>query len=146
MTALVAAAGDPGVDAGRAVVVALAHDAAEAIVGDLAPGDAPKADKAAREAEAMASMADMLGGEGSAAATLVAGAWAEYEAGATPEARLVKDCDKVEMLLQAAEYEGEHPGLDLGEFFASVEGRLTTRAGKALASEVALRRPARRGP
>lgn len=144
MTALVAAAGDPGVDVGRAVAVALAHDVAEASVGDLAPGDVPKAEKAAMEAAAMASMAELLGGDSTEAATFIAGAWREYEDGATPEARLVKDCDKVEMLLQAVEYEAAHPGLDLGEFFASVEGRLTTRAGRALAEEVTLRRPARR--
>lgn len=39
--------------------------------------------------------------------------WQEYEDGQTPEARMVKDLDKTEMLLQAYSYETQQFGLDL---------------------------------
>lgn len=143
LAALVAAAGRPEYDGARAVAIALAHDIAEAVVGDIAPGDGvPKAVKAAKEAAAVDHMAALLGGPSSAAGATIAALWAEYEAGATPEARLVKDCDKVEMLLQAAEYEAAHPGLALTEFFDGVRGRLTTDVGRELAAEAEARRPA----
>lgn len=35
----------------------------------------------------------------------ISGLWAEYEAADTPEALLVKDFDKFEMIMQALEYE-----------------------------------------
>lgn len=46
--------------------------------------------------------------------------WEEYEAASTPEARFVKQVDKLEMVLQAHEYEREQPGMRLQEFFDSV--------------------------
>lgn len=142
LAALVAAAGRPEYDAARAVAIALAHDVAEAVVGDIAPGDGvPKSVKAAAEADAVSHMATLLGGADSAAGSAIASFWAEYEAGETPEARLVKDCDKVEMLLQAAEYETAHPGLALSEFFEGVRGKLKTEVGRELAAEAEARRP-----
>jgi putative hydrolase of HD superfamily len=41
----------------------------------------------------------------SAQAQEISGLWAEYEAADTPEALLVKDFDKFEMIMQALEYE-----------------------------------------
>lgn len=142
LAALVAAAGRPGYDASRAVAIALAHDIAEAVVGDIAPSDGvPKSVKAAKEAAAIDHMTSLLGGPDTTAGATIAALWAEYEAGETPEARLVKDCDKVEMILQAAEYETAHPGLALTEFFDGVRGKLKTDVGRELAAEAEKRRP-----
>jgi putative hydrolase of HD superfamily len=49
----------------------------------------------------------------------------EYEAGLTPEAMLVKDLDKFEMILQAYEYEKieKRPG-ECQEFFDSATGQI----------------------
>ncbi|KAI3751993.1 hypothetical protein L2E82_23091 [Cichorium intybus] len=44
--------------------------------------------------------------------------WMEYEENSTNEAKVVKDFDKIEMILQALEYEKEQ-GKDLEEFFQS---------------------------
>ena len=151
----------PPLDVSKCVLLALAHDVAEAIVGDIAPGDGvSKADKADREAAAMEEIGRMLGG-GPVAARLGA-LFAEYEAGETPEAVLVKDLDKVEMVLQAGEYEraaaaaaaeeegggaastvppGPRLPLDLSEFFDSVRGRLATPVGAAWMAEAEARRP-----
>ena len=61
----------PGYDASKCVKMALMHDIAEALVGDITPHDGvSKADKHAREAAAVEKMQLMLGD----AAWAVAGA------------------------------------------------------------------------
>ena len=47
--------------------------------------------------------------------------WEEYEAGSTPEARLVRQVDRMEMGLQAAVYEREG-ATGLEGFYASTQG------------------------
>jgi putative hydrolase of HD superfamily len=55
-------ASDAGVDAGRCTRMALVHDVAEALVGDITPHcNVSKGDKHAMEAEAVRRMQDMLG-------------------------------------------------------------------------------------
>jgi hypothetical protein len=79
---------------------------AEAIVGDIpATAAISKADKHAAEAAAMQHMCGILAPTHPRAAARLAALYAEYEAGATPEAQAVKDIDKCEMILQALEYE-----------------------------------------
>ncbi len=102
--------------------MALVHDMAELLVGDITPVDGvPKVEKGRREA---ATMEFLCGGEG------MLGKWGkgeqgmgiqaifeEYEASETPESLFVHDVDKVELLLQMVEYEKRGEGkLDLGEF------------------------------
>jgi putative hydrolase of HD superfamily len=89
-------------DIERVLRMALLHDLAESLVTDLPKRAAERigAD-AKRDAEA-AAMGEIV-------ATLPAGeAWqalhAEYAAGAGPEARLVRDADKLEMVHQALRY------------------------------------------
>lgn len=136
--ALIAADGVPGVNKDRCVKMAVVHDLAEAIVGDITPSDnVPKAEKSRREREAMDKMCAMLGG-GDAAQEMME-LWQEYENNATPEAKLVKDFDKIEMILQAQEYEQEQ-GKDLEDFFRTTRGKFQTDVGKALAAEVVKRR------
>ncbi|XP_010521075.1 PREDICTED: HD domain-containing protein 2 homolog [Tarenaya hassleriana] len=65
--------------------------------------------------------------------------WQEYENNASLEANLVKDFDKVEMILQALEYEMEH-GKVLDEFFISTAGKFQTGIGKSWAAEILSRR------
>jgi putative hydrolase of HD superfamily len=88
-----------GVDRGKCLALAVAHDLAEAIVGDITPRDgvAP-VEKHRREREAIESMAQMLGHDELAAL------WEEYEQGQTPEAMLVRDLDSIEMAWQAMQY------------------------------------------
>ena len=141
---------------------------AEALAGDIAPSDGiSKAEKHRIETEALAAMRSALApssssstaaaddddGETPAVSREILALWTEYEAGATPEARLLKDMDKVEMILQALEYEDASAGpsdqsdrpkpLDLAEFFSSVEGRLQTRTGQRWAEEIFRRRRAK---
>lgn len=48
--------------------------------------------------------------------------WKEYEEGKTPEAILVKDIDKFDMVLQADHYEVDQ-NLNLEQFFSSTKGK-----------------------
>ncbi len=100
-------------DVGRVVSLALIHDLAESLLTDL-----PKRSTAALGAEAKHAaeeriIADLLG-------DLPGGAryidlWREYDAGSTPEARLVKDVDKLEMVMQSVRY-AERGHTNLREF------------------------------
>ncbi|PKI42371.1 hypothetical protein CRG98_037249 [Punica granatum] len=131
----------PGIDRDRCVKMAIVHDIAEAIVGDITPTDGvPKLEKSRREREALDHMCKLLGG-GPRAKELES-LWMEYEENSTPEAKVVKDFDKVEMILQALEYETEQ-GKDLEEFFQSTVGKFQTDVGKAWALEIASRRKQR---
>ncbi|XP_059074208.1 uncharacterized protein LOC131063902 isoform X3 [Cryptomeria japonica] len=94
----------PGIDRDRCVKMAIVHDIAEAIVGDIAPSDGiSKEEKSQRERKALEEMCQMLGG--GLRAKEIYDLWNEYENNSSPEAKIVKDFDKVEMILQALEYE-----------------------------------------
>ncbi|KAK9801950.1 hypothetical protein WJX73_009920 [Symbiochloris irregularis] len=133
MAAMALIADEPGVDMTRCLQLAVVHDMAEAIVGDITPRDGiSKPEKCRMETEAINDMQGMLGG---AAGKRIRDLWQEYEDGATPEAKLVKDFDKAEMILQASEYEAISD-IDLGEFFDSTEGKFQTQTGKEWAQEI----------
>ncbi|KAM7272027.1 hypothetical protein ACFE04_031241 [Oxalis oulophora] len=131
----------PGVDRDRCIKIAIVHDIAEAIVGDITPSDGvPKAEKSRLEQAALNEMCKVLGG--GMRADEIQELWAEYENNASLEANLVKDFDKVEMILQALEYEIEH-GKVLDEFFISTAGKFQTEIGKSWAAEIISRRKSR---
>ena len=99
------------------------HDLAEAIVGDIVPtqfSGVSEADKNAQEAHAMQTIGTQHLRAHSSLGLEVTSLWQEYAAGATLEARFVKQLDKVEMLIQAFEYEVEQPVLQLDGFFSWV--------------------------
>ncbi|KAL5537819.1 hypothetical protein UlMin_044393 [Ulmus minor] len=128
----------PGVDRDKCVKMAIVHDIAEAIVGDITPSDGiSKEEKSRREREALDHMCKVLGG--GSRAKEIGELWMEYEGNSSPEAKIVKDFDKLEMILQALEYEKEQ-GKDLDEFFQSTAGKFQTELGKSWASEIVSRR------
>ncbi|KAK9705770.1 hypothetical protein RND81_07G080300 [Saponaria officinalis] len=128
----------PGVNRDKCVKMAIVHDIAEAIVGDITPCDGiSKSEKNRREQEALNHMCNLLGG--GSRAQEIHDLWMEYEENSSLEAKIVKDFDKVEMILQAFEYEKEQ-GKDLEEFFESTAGKFQTEIGKAWASEIVSRR------
>lgn len=108
-----------GLDSSKCVRMALLHDLAEAEIGDHLPeavGGMSGSEKAALEHAALRGISGaddgLLGVEGLAL-------FEEFEGGQTPEARFVRECDKLDMLLQACRYE-EETGLDLSEFFVGI--------------------------
>lgn len=66
--------------------------------------------------------------------------WEEYEAQATPESRLVRDLDKLEMVVQAFEYERDQPAIDLADFFNSTRGKFRHAVTQGVDEEVRRRR------
>lgn len=120
---------DPCLDVAKCLRLALTHDLAEVIVGDITPYDGVEADeKRRREEEAMRQIAGLAGDD-----SLLA-LWREYDAAESAEARFVKELDKLETVLQAAEYEGRGdaaPGA-LDEFWHSAGARITSPAVRAL--------------
>ena len=106
--------------------MALVHDMAELLVGDITPMDKIlKEEKRRREADTMEylcgrerGLLGMWGGgeQGRGMQEI----FEEYEEGKTLESRFVHDVDKVELLLQMVEYEKDEMEkgreVDLGEF------------------------------
>jgi len=87
-----------GLDRAKALTYAVLHDLAEVRVGDLTPADGvSREDKAAMEARALDAMAAPLPDH-------VRQAWHAYEAQSDPEARFVRQLDRLDMALQAAAY------------------------------------------
>jgi len=120
---------EPPLDAARCVAMALVHDLAEALVGDITPFDGVDADeKRRREEEAMRTLAALAGDDAPLAL------WREYAAAATPEARFVKELDRLETVLQASEYGArENVGhAALGEFWDAAAARLSSAGTRAL--------------
>lgn len=108
-----------GLDLGKVLALTLVHDLAEARTGDLTPADGvPAEEKQARERQAILDVTAEVDPEGKIFAL-----WEEYEQNETPEARLARDLDKLEMALQAAEY-AEAWGLDAAEFLESASGAI----------------------
>lgn len=109
----------PELDRGRVLRMALLHDFGEIYAGDIIPGDEIPAEQKHRlEFEAVAQVFTKLpqGDEYLAV-------WQEYETGLTPEARFVKQIDRLEMALQASIYQRQGYS-EMQDFFAS--------AGRAL--------------
>jgi putative hydrolases of HD superfamily len=111
-------AGAPALDLEKVLVMAVLHDLAEVRLTDL-PATAvrliPKEVKSRAEAAAMAGLLAPLPGT----ASLVA-LWQEFEDQASPEGRLVRDADKLEMMVQCLRYEqAGSQGLD--EFWQTMD-------------------------
>jgi len=110
-------AAERDLDPTRVVLMALVHDLGEAHAGDLTPADDhPPELKHRLEAEGVRRLLGQL----DAGRTLTE-IWEEYEQGETPEARFVRQVDKLEMALQAALYQRQGHG-DLTEFLDSAAG------------------------
>ena len=95
-------------DLGRALAYAVLHDLPEARVGDLTPHDG--VDRCAKHALEAAAARDLL-------PPALHARWEAYEAQADPEARFVRELDRLDMALQAVVYAEE--AVDVRPFFAS---------------------------
>ncbi len=134
------ASSNGAIDTNKCIKLALIHDLAEARVGDITPRcGVSDQDKYNLELGTMEEIRGMLGS--TMGGDEIVDLWKEYEEGRTEEAKLLKDLDKLEMILQAQEYEaeGSHEQ-SLDQFFTSTEGKWRTEIGKAWATEIISRR------
>lgn len=128
----------PKLDRNKLLRMALLHDFGEIYAGDIIPSDGMSLGR--KHALEKASVRKVLGrlakGQGYLAL------WEEFEKGKTPEARLLRELDRLEMALQACVYERE--GLaDLSRFFASADKALTSPALRKIFREIQRARRAR---
>lgn len=126
-------------DISRCTKMALVHDMAEGLVGDLTPVDGvPKQEKNRREAATMDWVANNLLGKvhGGINGQELKAVWQEYEDSVTLESQFVHDVDKIELILQMLEYERAHEcTLDLSEF-SWVAQRVSLPEMKTWAQEI----------
>ena len=101
-----------GLDRARAVELALLHDLAELRVGDLPRTAANYFEPGAKHAAELRAAGELLAPAGARAMELLA----EYERGESREARFVRACDKLQLMLKAALYESWGSGA-LAEFW-----------------------------
>jgi len=93
-----------GHDTAKAVRMALLHDLAETETGDLTPGQ-KKERGPSLMTEEEGAVARLLSGLPGDLAERYMELWEELREGASPEAEVVANADKLEMVLQALEYE-----------------------------------------
>jgi putative hydrolase of HD superfamily len=107
-------------DIAKCTRMALIHDMAEALVGDITPVDpVSKEEKSRRESVTMDYICTQLLGKfnGGLNGAEIRKIWQEYEDSVTQESLFVHDVDKIELLLQMVEYERASAcETDLGEF------------------------------
>lgn len=122
------------VDASRAALLALVHEMGESYAGDITPVDGVSRE----EKERLEREAILRALEGHPDLEWFVALWEEFEEGASPEARFVRQLDRLEMGLQAALQEAEgYPGM--AEFYESarktvVEPRLRSVLEQAIAA------------
>lgn len=142
------------VDVSKCLSLAVVHDMAEAVVGDIAPDDnVAKEDKQKREQQAMEKIVATLqkattsateAASESASAKQLHDLFHEYEQRESAEAIAVKDLDLLDMIVQADEYE-EVFGMDLEDFFVGTPpSRFRTPNLQTVAEAVHQRRRRRR--
>jgi putative hydrolase of HD superfamily len=159
LLAWIVAIDDPGLDVNRVLALALIHDLAEAVTGDLPPYDPeempaeddPAALKAfldrrhvrseerrlAKQAAEHEAMIDLIADLPSASADRISALWTELEAGVSAEARFVKQADKVETYLQSREYAAAGPDRSVASFAAEVSSVITAPGLVALRDAIA---------
>ncbi|XP_043277379.1 5'-deoxynucleotidase HDDC2 isoform X2 [Venturia canescens] len=121
-------------DKTRIMQMALIHDLAECIVGDITPHCGISIeDKHQRENKAMEEICKLLGNQGLPILNL----FREYESQESAEAKYVKDLDRLDLIMQAFEYEKRDntPG-KLEEFFSSTNGQIRHPFINKMADEI----------
>ncbi|SCU99389.1 LANO_0F01684g1_1 [Lachancea nothofagi CBS 11611] len=114
---------DPKVNRDKCVRIAMVHDIAEALVGDITPFDpVGKEEKHHRELATIQYLCEeLIKPYNAQAAQEIMEDWLAYENITSLEARYVKDIDKFEMLVQCFEYEKKAGGKrDLDGFWNAI--------------------------
>ena len=121
----------PELDSLKVLRMALIHDFGEIYAGDIIPGDeiAPE-EKHQLEKEAVNRIF-----EGLPNGDIYLNLWEEFESGTSPEARFVRQIDKLEMALQTSVYEHQNLG-DLPEFYRSAGAEISSPELESILKEL----------
>lgn len=164
LMALLVSRSKPELNLSRLLMLAIVHDLPEAIAGDATPFDerirqgadpqalfrqapaySPEA-RTAKERVETAAMERLTVRLPADLAELISGAWQEYEANQTPEARLIHQIDKLETWLQAVEYQIEQPGLLIESFRLGTDAAVTDPDLRRLMRAINALKPLSRSP
>jgi putative hydrolases of HD superfamily len=116
-----------GADPGRTALLCLFHDTQETRIGDVPLVGKPYVVTAPNPQVTADQVAELPGETGAAVRALVD----EYEAQASAEARLARDADKLECLIQAREYQAQ--GHDVQPWVETAVAALRSDTAKRLA-------------
>ncbi|EGW34360.1 uncharacterized protein SPAPADRAFT_149136 [Spathaspora passalidarum NRRL Y-27907] len=131
----------PHVNTDKCVKIAVVHDIAETLVGDITPFcGISKEEKHRRELATIEFLSEIIKPYNEPFSYEIKELWLDYEEIRTPEARYVKDIDKYEMIETAWEYEQQF-GLtyDLSQFYTA-RAAIKTPEISELCDEVIRRR------
>ncbi len=129
-----------GINVERALNMAMVHDIAESTVGDLTPDDGvSESEKHAAEAAAFTEIVKGVQ-EGDYFREL----WDDFESILSPEAKLVKRIDKLDMLIQAYLYEKKYT-MRLDSFWENMDEMFSGTESEAIYSYIKLNRFELRG-
>lgn len=136
-----------GIDRNRVVLLALVHDLAESVTGDLPPYDPaalpapddparrasfehrqimPEEQKRAKQIAEDAAIERLIANLPAAMKSEIAALWREMTERTTPEARFVKEIDRLETFLQSREYLEDDLDLPVKSFLLEVQETLET--------------------
>ncbi|MEE9151611.1 MAG: HD domain-containing protein [Thermoplasmata archaeon] len=116
----------------KLVKMALIHDLAEVVAGDITPHDGiTREDKRKREEEGLRQLL-----KGVPNGNSYIDLWMEYEEQKSQEARLLRNIDKLEMAIQAAEYQRLYPEKDLSEFISEAKSHIDIHEVGTLLKEI----------
>lgn len=121
------------IDRNKCIRIALVHDFAESLVGDITPNDPmTKEEKHRREFETVKYLCESIIRPCSESASReILDDWLAYEKQTCLEGRYVKDIDKYEMLVQCFEYEQKYNGKkDLKQFWGAINDIKTDEVKK----------------
>jgi 5'-deoxynucleotidase YfbR-like HD superfamily hydrolase/biotin operon repressor len=131
----IALAAAEGADVGRTAALCLVHDSHETRIGDVPSVGRAYVTTAVPEAVSAHQTAAMPEPVAKVFHDLVA----EYEAGKTIESRVARDADKIETLLQAAEYQAQ--GYDTTAWRENSTAALRTDSARQLAQAISTADP-----
>lgn len=130
-----------GLDETKIMKMALIHDVAEGLTGDMVLEKGNKKLMSAEEKNAKedAALKSMVANMPETKELL--SLWREFQDLKTPEALFVKQIDKLEMVIQALVYEEQNPKVNLDEFWINVEKYLKDEELIELFKELQSMRP-----
>ena len=118
-------------DVEKAITTALIHDLGESLTGDITPNDnIPSREKQEKEYEAAQKILGQIDESGE-----LLELWKDFEYERTPEGKLVKELDRLEMVMQAFHYEKEHH-IKLDEFYDFTAKKLASPDLKNILREI----------
>lgn len=123
-----------GVNVEKAIKMALVHDIGEAKIGDVVTMQgkqtlATQSEKLELEAAAFKQIFSLIDGD------QFVSLFNEFEEGVTKEAKLVKELDKLEMAMQAYEYEKEYK-INLEVFFENSRTLIQSKEIREILEEI----------